>query len=132
LIGQQKIELQLSKRDLMKSFLPVHRIEELIGSMPIAEDAITLEADAQFKRCGGEVRLLLTDDPRHDQSQVAADLFFGRQIFLSELRNVLRLSHPNRMRLQQIPNFRCRLDGVAPFNSINRSFPVPGSRLSTS
>jgi DNA invertase Pin-like site-specific DNA recombinase len=60
-VRQQKIELQLSIRELMKSFLPDHRIKELIGSIPIAEDAITLEADAQLKRCGGEVRLLLSD-----------------------------------------------------------------------
>jgi DNA invertase Pin-like site-specific DNA recombinase len=59
-VRQQKVELQLSKRDLMKSFLPVHRIEELTSLMPITEDTITLEADAQLKRCGGEVRLLLT------------------------------------------------------------------------
>ena len=75
-VRQQKVELQLSKRALLKSFLPAQRAEELIGSTPIAEEIITLEAEAQLKRCGGEVRLLLdgTDQnrPRHVPSLVRA------------------------------------------------------------
>jgi site-specific DNA recombinase len=58
-VRQQKVELQLSKRALVKSFLPAQRVEELISSTPIAEDTLTLEAEAQLKRCGGEIRLLL-------------------------------------------------------------------------
>jgi hypothetical protein len=58
-VRQQKVALQLSKRSLLKSFLHAQRAEELITSTPIIEDPITLEADAQLRRCGGEVRLLL-------------------------------------------------------------------------
>ena len=41
-------------------------VEELISPTPIAEETITLEAEAQLRRCGGEIRLLLdgTDQNR--------------------------------------------------------------------
>ena len=75
-VRQQKVELQLSKRALLKSFVSAQRVDELITSTPIAEDTITLDAEAQLKRCGGEVRLLLdgTDQnrPRHVPSLVRA------------------------------------------------------------
>jgi site-specific DNA recombinase len=61
IVRQQKVELHLSKLALLKSFLTHQYLEELIGSAPITEDAIILEADAQLNRCGGEVRLLLAD-----------------------------------------------------------------------
>ena len=60
-VRQQKVALQLSKRSLLKSFLHAQHVEELITSTPTTEDTITLEADAQLRRCGGEVRLLLAD-----------------------------------------------------------------------
>lgn len=76
IVRQQKVELQLSKQALLKSFLPAQRIEELISSTPIAEDTITLEAEAQLKKCGREVRLLLDDTdqnrPRPVPSSVRA------------------------------------------------------------
>jgi DNA invertase Pin-like site-specific DNA recombinase len=60
-VWQQKIELQLSRHALLKSFLPPQHVEEQTGSTPIIEEGITLEADAQLKRCGGEVRLVMAD-----------------------------------------------------------------------
>jgi hypothetical protein len=60
----------LSNRALLKSFLPAQRVEELISSTSIAEDTITLEAEAQLKRCGGEVRLLLEGTDRNTSRPV--------------------------------------------------------------
>ena len=75
-VRQQKVELQLSKRALLKSFLPAQRADELISSTPIAEETIPLEAEARLRRCGGEVRLLLADTnqttPRPVRSLVRA------------------------------------------------------------
>src|SRR6202041_275724 len=55
------IELQLSKRALLKTFLTPQRSEEIAGTLTASEDLIIVEADAQLRRCGGEVRLLLAD-----------------------------------------------------------------------
>ena len=60
-VRQQKVELQLSKQALLRSFLTPQQSEVIAGSLPASEDLITLEADAQLRRCGGEVRLLLAD-----------------------------------------------------------------------
>jgi site-specific DNA recombinase len=76
IVRPQKIELQLSKAALIKAFLPLLPGEETVGSEPIFEDTITLEADAQLKKCGGDVRLLLADGdqnrPRPTPSLVRA------------------------------------------------------------
>jgi site-specific DNA recombinase len=62
IMRHQKIELQLSKEALLKTFLTPQRSEEIAGTRTASEDLITLEADAQLRRCGGEgVRLLLAD-----------------------------------------------------------------------
>jgi len=58
-VRQQKVELQLSKRALLKSFRHAQHVDELTSSTPIAEDTITLEAETRLRRCGGEIRLLL-------------------------------------------------------------------------
>jgi site-specific DNA recombinase len=60
-VRQQKVELQLSKKALLKFFLTPQQSEEIAGSLLASEDLIILEADAQLRRCGGEVRLLLDD-----------------------------------------------------------------------
>jgi hypothetical protein len=59
IVQHQKIELQLSKQALLKTFLTPQRSEEIAGTPTASEDLIILEADAQLRRCGGEVRLLL-------------------------------------------------------------------------
>jgi site-specific DNA recombinase len=41
--------------------LTPQRGEEIAATLPASEDLIILEADAQLRRCGGEVRLLLAD-----------------------------------------------------------------------
>jgi hypothetical protein len=61
IVRQQKVELQLSKQALLKSFLNRQRDEEIESSETDFEDLITLEEDAQLRRCGGEVRLVLAD-----------------------------------------------------------------------
>jgi len=61
IVRQQKVELQLSKQSLLKSFLGARRNDELDISESASRDLFTLEADAQFQRCGGEVRLVLAD-----------------------------------------------------------------------
>ncbi len=61
IVREQKIELQLSKHALLKAFLAPQRSEEITATLPFLEDLIILEADAQLRRCGGEVRLLLAD-----------------------------------------------------------------------
>jgi|HubBroStandDraft_2_1064218.scaffolds.fasta_scaffold28133_1 site-specific DNA recombinase len=60
-VRQQKIELQLSKHAFLRTFLTPQRSEEIAGTLTASEDLITIEADAQLRRCGGEVRLLLAD-----------------------------------------------------------------------
>jgi DNA invertase Pin-like site-specific DNA recombinase len=55
-IRQQRVEMRLSRLALLKSFLPHQQLEEPIGSAFTTEDTVTLEADTQLKRCGGEVR----------------------------------------------------------------------------
>jgi site-specific DNA recombinase len=60
-VRQQKVELQLSKKALLKAFLTPQQNDEVAGTLPASEDLIILEADAQLRRCGGEIRLLLTD-----------------------------------------------------------------------
>jgi site-specific DNA recombinase len=61
IVRHQKIELQLSKHTVLKTFLTPQGSEEIAGSLTASENLITLEADAQLRRCGGEVRLLLAD-----------------------------------------------------------------------
>jgi site-specific DNA recombinase len=61
IIRQKKIELQLSKPAVLKAFLTPQQIEEIAVTLPASEDLIVLEANAQLRRCGGEVRLLLAD-----------------------------------------------------------------------
>ena len=61
IVRRQKIELQLSKHAIMKIFLTPQQSEEIAGTPTPSEDIIILEADAQLRRCGGEVRLLLAD-----------------------------------------------------------------------
>ena len=61
IVRQQKIELQLSKHAVLKTFLTPQQGEEIAGTLIASEDLIILEADAQLRRCGGEVRLLLAD-----------------------------------------------------------------------
>jgi site-specific DNA recombinase len=66
-VRQQKIELQLSKQALLRTFLTPRQNEESASTQPTSdshsnsEDLIILEANAQLRRCGGEVRLLLAD-----------------------------------------------------------------------
>jgi site-specific DNA recombinase len=61
IVRHQKIELQLSKHSVVKTFLTPQRSEEIAGTLTASEELIILEADAQLRRCGGEVRLLLAD-----------------------------------------------------------------------
>jgi site-specific DNA recombinase len=61
IVRQHKVELQLSKHAFLKTFLTPQRSEEITATLPVSEDLIILEADAQLRRCGGEVRLLLAD-----------------------------------------------------------------------
>jgi DNA invertase Pin-like site-specific DNA recombinase len=58
---EKKIELLLSRRALAKAFLPAQDTEESDGTGTLFDDTVVLLADAQLKRCGGEVRLLLAD-----------------------------------------------------------------------
>ena len=60
-VRHQKIELQLSRKALLQVFLTPQQSEEFAGTLAASEDFIILEADAQLRRCGGEVRLLLAD-----------------------------------------------------------------------
>jgi hypothetical protein len=60
-VRQRKVELQLSKKAISRSFLPPQQSEEIASTLLASEDVILLEADAQLRRCGGEVRLLLAD-----------------------------------------------------------------------
>ncbi len=60
-VRQHKVELQLSKHSVLKTFLTPQRSEEIAATLLASEDLIVLEADAQLRRCGGEVRLLLAD-----------------------------------------------------------------------
>ena len=52
----------MSKHAVLKTFLTPQRSEEIAGTLPASEDLIILEADAQLRRCGGEVRLLFADN----------------------------------------------------------------------
>jgi DNA invertase Pin-like site-specific DNA recombinase len=61
IVRQQNLVLQLSRRSLLNAFLNPQRSKELLISADVAEDLVTIEADAQLRRCGGEVRLLLAD-----------------------------------------------------------------------
>jgi site-specific DNA recombinase len=61
IVRQQKVELQLSKHALLQVFLAPQQSDEIAGTLPASEDLILLEADAQLRRCGTEIRLLLTD-----------------------------------------------------------------------
>jgi site-specific DNA recombinase len=94
----------LSKRAFLKSFLPAQRVEELVSSTPIAEDTITLEAEAQLKRCGGEIRLLLggTDQntPRPVPSLVRAVARANDWV-----ERILRGEIPNQRALAKQPGF---------------------------
>jgi site-specific DNA recombinase len=61
IVRQQKVELQVSKKALLQAFLTPQQNDEIAGTLPALEDLILLEADAQLRRCGGEIRLLLAD-----------------------------------------------------------------------
>ena len=61
IVRHQKIELRLSRKALLQAFFTPQRSEEIAGTLTESEDLITIEADAQLRRCGGEVRLLLAD-----------------------------------------------------------------------
>ena len=60
-VRHQKIELQLSRHAVLKTFLTPQRSEEIAATLLASEDLVTLKADAQLRRCRGEVRLLLAD-----------------------------------------------------------------------
>jgi len=60
-VRQQKVEPQVSRQALLEFLLPVERCEEINGLGSVSDDLIIFEADAQLKRCGGEIRLLLSD-----------------------------------------------------------------------
>jgi site-specific DNA recombinase len=61
IVRHQKIELQLSRKALLQIFFTPQQTEEIAATLTSSEDLIILEADAQLRRCGGEVRLLLAD-----------------------------------------------------------------------
>jgi hypothetical protein len=61
IVRQHNVELQLSKQALLRAFLGVQRSDEITSTMLPSEDLIILDADAQLRRCGGEVRILLAD-----------------------------------------------------------------------
>ena len=65
IVRQQKVELQLSKTALLQAFLTPQQSDEVAGTLPASEDLIILEADAQLRRCGGEIRLLLADSEQN-------------------------------------------------------------------
>jgi hypothetical protein len=58
---EKKIELLLSRRALAKAFLPAQDTEQSAAADTPLDDTVVLQADAQLKRCGGEIRLLLSD-----------------------------------------------------------------------
>ena len=72
IVRQQKFELQLSKKALLQAFLTPQQSEEVAGTLPPTEDLIILEADAQLRRCGGEIRLLLADTGQNRARPVPA------------------------------------------------------------
>jgi site-specific DNA recombinase len=61
IVRHHKVELQLSRKALLQVFFTLRQSEEIARTLPASEDLIILEADAQLRRCGGEVRLLLAD-----------------------------------------------------------------------
>jgi Resolvase, N terminal domain len=61
IVQQQKVELQLSKKTLRQVFLTPQQNDEINSTLPGSEDLIILEAHAQLRRCGGEIRLMLTN-----------------------------------------------------------------------
>ena len=61
IVRQQKVELQLSKKALLEAFVTPQQSDEVADTLSASEDLIILEADAQLRRCGGEIRLLLAD-----------------------------------------------------------------------
>ncbi|HEY6375651.1 MAG TPA: recombinase family protein [Edaphobacter sp.] len=61
IVRQQNVELQLSKEAILQAFLTPQQSDEVVGTLQASEDLIILDADAQLRRCGGEIRLLLTD-----------------------------------------------------------------------
>jgi hypothetical protein len=60
-VRQLKIELPLSKQALLKSFLGAQQNDELDIPVSAFGEIISLEAEAQLQRCGGESRLVLAD-----------------------------------------------------------------------
>jgi hypothetical protein len=50
IVRHQKIELQLSKHSVLKTFLTPQRSEEIVGTLIASEDLIILEATPEVRR----------------------------------------------------------------------------------
>jgi site-specific DNA recombinase len=72
IVRLRKVELQLSKKALLEAFLTPQQSDEVADTLPASEDLIILEADAQLRRCGGEIRLLLADSEQNRARPVLA------------------------------------------------------------
>src|SRR6202041_2061637 len=98
------IELQLSKRALLKTFLTPQRSEEIAGTLTASEDLIIVEADAQLRRCGGKVRLLLADT---DQNRARSVPSLVRAVARAHdwMDRILRGEIPNQRALAKATGF---------------------------
>jgi site-specific DNA recombinase len=65
LVQDDRIEVQVRKGALLKLVLGQHREIQAGGSEDSSLGHITLQVQAQLKRCGGEVRFLLPPDSAH-------------------------------------------------------------------
>jgi site-specific DNA recombinase len=104
IVRQQKVELQLCKRALLKSFLPAQHVDDSTSSTPNAEDTITLEAEAQLKRCGGEIRLLL-GSPDQNRSRTVPSLVRAVARAHERMDRILRGEIPNQRALARQTGF---------------------------
>jgi DNA invertase Pin-like site-specific DNA recombinase len=102
-VQQRKIELQLSRRALLKVFLPVQH-EERVESEIVFDDMITMETDAQLKRCGGEVRLILADGD-HNRPRPVPSLVRAVARANDWMERILRGEIPNQRALARETGF---------------------------
>jgi site-specific DNA recombinase len=113
-VRHQKIELQLSKHSVLKTFLTPQRNEEIAPTLPASEDLIILDADAQLRRCGGEVRLLLADTEQN-RARPAPSLVRAVARAHDWMDRILRGEIPNQRGLAKQTGFDERyISGILP------------------